>query len=220
MKKPSPSLERLTARARHVEKLAERQAGAPLPHASSALAGKPLDIGRFLAGLPDGKTSDLIVQWQHAAERLADPELASEHDELKDFIRAVEAEWVRRAVSSDAEWHRQHADASERSLLKQMGYTVGIRRGEWRRVRLEILARVFEMRLPQLLPPSKMAEWGEPRSAQRLKKMADSIARLVRRAKRRGDEKLDTAVGEWEDDLQFLHDEYYARVFRFNWPRT
>lgn len=31
---------------------------------------------------------------------------------------------------------------------------------------------------------------------------------------------LERAIGEWEADLQFLHDAYYVGKFTFEWPET
>jgi hypothetical protein len=63
-----------------------------------------------------------------------------------------------------------------------------------------------------------MAEWGEPKSINRLKKLADSLATFARNARRRRSSDMDHAIAEWEEDLKYLKDTYYTGRFRFDWP--
>ena len=57
-------------------------------------------------------------------------------------------------------------------------------------------------------------------SAQRLRKLAETIAALTRNAKRRRDSIMATAIEHWEQDLEFLYYEFYVEKFYFGWPTT
>jgi len=63
-------------------------------------------------------------------------------------------------------------------------------------------------------------EWGEPQTAQRLQKMANTLAALTRNAKRHDLRSYATAIDDWEGDLAFLHERYYVHLFQFGWPAT
>jgi len=104
----------------------------------------------------------------------------------------------------------------EESPLRVTGYRVGktgVEVGERRR----ILQQAFQQDLPIVGPANYMAEWGEPSSATRLHKMAESIATHCRnqRAKRNASQQ---AIEDWESDLKWLRDEFYHGHFSFHWP--
>ena len=93
-------------------------------------------------------------------------------------------------------------DWPEEGLLRVMGYRVG-KSGKpelkWR----EILGRVFEApNFPSRIPREYVAEWGAPKSGDRLLKIAESIASFARLKKRRADSDMfAAAIGDWEGDL-------------------
>lgn len=101
-------------------------------------------------------------------------------------------------------------------LLKHLGYSVG-RSGLPRKNRQRILRAAFLGPLPTEMPPDYTAEWGKPRSAVRLKKIACSIAAFCRNARRR-DRPPDQAIDDWEQDLRWLKRTYYEGRFSFRWP--
>jgi hypothetical protein len=76
------------------------------------------------------------------------------------------------------------------------------------------------------VPPAPLSdrhyflEWGEPQTALRLKKLANTLAALTRNAKRRDVESYAIAIDDWEGDLALLHERYYVRFFHFGWPTT
>jgi hypothetical protein len=59
---------------------------------------------------------------------------------------------------------------------------------------------------------------GVPRTTQRLKKLANTLAALTRNAKRHDAPSYAKAIHEWENDLLFLYEKYYIRHFSFEWP--
>jgi hypothetical protein len=63
-------------------------------------------------------------------------------------------------------------------------------------------------------------EWGELQTAQRLRKLADTLAAFTRNAKRQAAVSYAAAIDDWEADLIFLYDRYYVNLFRFEWPAT
>lgn len=65
-----------------------------------------------------------------------------------------------------------------------------------------------------------MDQWGQPESADRLRKMAEAIAAFARNLKRREDDRMQQAIDSWEGDLDYLFETYYVGHFRFAWPIT
>ncbi|NEJ39513.1 hypothetical protein [Rhizobium ruizarguesonis] len=111
-------------------------------------------------------------------------------------------------------------DAPEDGILSFFGYQVGQSSQITSSTRYAILDRVFRIVLPHILPGSHMALWGMPNSRRRLQKMAEAIAAFVRNAKRRQNPSYHRAIGDWEYDLQRLHDALYVGRFDFGWPET
>jgi hypothetical protein len=112
-------------------------------------------------------------------------------------------------------------DWPEEDLLSVMGYGVG-KSGKPELKRREIPGRVFEARnFPSRIPREYVAEWGAPKSADRLLKIAESIASFARLKKRRADSDMfAAAIGDWEGDLDWLKARYHTGRFRFQWPNT
>ncbi|MEO1376361.1 MAG: hypothetical protein AAFW70_19065 [Cyanobacteria bacterium J06635_10] len=107
----------------------------------------------------------------------------------------------------------------EQGLLKHYGYKVG-RSGLSQTERWEILDRVFSQPSLQMDNTAYLNEWGEPKSAKRLRKIADSIAAFTRNAKRRNRSSFSKAIQDWETDLAYLKRTYYNNYFSFQYPRT
>ena len=103
-------------------------------------------------------------------------------------------------------------------LLSYVGYKVG-HHGESIKIRQSILDAVFHNPLPNVISNEYMNEWGARQTPQRLKKMAESIAAFTRNNKRR-DADMDEAIRNWEEDLEYLYNEYYVGKFNFGWPET
>lgn len=91
-------------------------------------------------------------------------------------------------------------------MLRHAGYHVGqsAPRPEARRA---VLRRLLHEPLPNVQDRAYMAEWGLPRSAQRLRKLADCLAALARNARRK--EGYELAVRHWEADLAHVKQRYY-----------
>jgi len=109
-------------------------------------------------------------------------------------------------------------DAPTTGLLRYLGYRVGSA-GLSPEDRCDLLDAVYTNRLPQLNSVEYINEWGEPLTAQRLKKMAESIAAFVRNTKRRQNPPKQ-AISDWEDDLKYLYTKFYVGTYDFFWPNT
>jgi hypothetical protein len=107
----------------------------------------------------------------------------------------------------------------EVGLLRLSGYVVGRTRGLKREERRRILNWVFiKDDLRDIDDPEYAAEWGEPLSSERLKKMADSIATFAR-VRAQSDKDYSIAIEHWEDDLEYLRRSFYESWdHRWPWP--
>lgn len=107
----------------------------------------------------------------------------------------------------------------EEGLLRRYGYKVGIH-GINQSERLKILDSIFLHPLIPIDDLEYLNEWGKPKTAKRLQKLADSIAAFTRNAKRRNETNFNKAIQEWEADLAYLKKTYYDNRFYFRWPHT
>ncbi len=107
----------------------------------------------------------------------------------------------------------------EEGILRHYGYKVGIN-GLSEKERWKILDKVFLKPLLKINNTVYLNEWGEPNSAERLKKLADSIAAFTRNAKRRKKGNFGQAIEDWEADLAYLKRTYYNNCFSFHYPRS
>jgi len=111
-------------------------------------------------------------------------------------------------------------DWREQGMLSFLGYHVGETQPTPIAMRRLILEYAFEFELPPLDCRAYYLEWGAPRSAQRLNKLANTLAAFARNAKRKDTISCARAIDEWECDLAFLHERYYRGFFHFGWPDT
>ena len=177
--------------------------------------------------------SELRGIWQNAWVALADPKKRHWRKDARILIAAIQAEWTKRAHEPPADgdyfpWPTTEASGGDRSVsgsawllegpLSFHGYHVGVTSDLTTPIRRAILSGVFLGPVPPVFPVSHMIEWGLPSSASRLRKMAESIAAFTRNARRRRNRNLDFAIKDWEDDLNYLYEEYYIGRFHFAWP--
>jgi hypothetical protein len=106
--------------------------------------------------------------------------------------------------------------AEEVGVLSSIGYRVGDK-GVSLSERRALLIRIYERELHLRLSAQYLSEWGMPKTAQRLQKLANTIASLTRNMKRRAAES--SAIEAWESDLEFLKHAYYVGRYSFVWPR-
>jgi hypothetical protein len=106
----------------------------------------------------------------------------------------------------------------DNGLLKFYGYSVG-NNGINYIDRVEILKFIYNEDLVKVNNNSYMNEWGNKKSAKRLKKMAYCLATFVKNAKRRINANMQNAINDWEKDLAFLKIEFYDNRYNFDWPQ-
>jgi hypothetical protein len=117
-----------------------------------------------------------------------------------------------RALAGDQFWYSE-------GLLSFMGYRVG-HNGVPASHRRDILDYIYHETVPRVHSAEYMRSWGIPKSRDRLKKMADSIAAFTRNARRNLFADMSAAIDDWEADLVYLKRTYYDRKYDFRWPPT
>lgn len=180
---------------------------------------------------------DLLIRWKREftnLRRLEEldpnaPNVASTRARLE----AIEKEWERRRTLEPD--HLEYfawpttgisggvgdfgkVDWQPIGMLAYLGYHVGVNSDLKEGQRQKLLAHVYGMRLPPINDLTYMLAWDLPRSAKRLLKLADTLAALVRNAKRRQNTKLHAAISHWEADLAYLKKAFYDGRFDFRWP--
>ena len=103
-------------------------------------------------------------------------------------------------------------------MLGFLGYHVGETQPTPPDMRWCILEYAFECHLPPLNDRDYYLEWSMPQTAQRLRKLANTLAALTQNAKRRDAGSWTKAINDWEHDLALLHERYYLGLFHFGWP--
>jgi hypothetical protein len=157
------------------------------------------------------------------------------HARARTLIDAINAEWRRRMgtrihvkglfvwPSTEAKGGKGGLNPEEwikEGLLHLMGYHVGANSTGPQAWRERLLSEIFACQVPPVFPDEYVSDWAEPTSVGRLQKMAETLAALTRNARRRRDAQMDSAIKDWESDLEFLYYEYYVGKFHFAWPTT
>lgn len=109
----------------------------------------------------------------------------------------------------------------EDGIPKKMGYRTG-KSGLNLFQRKIILQKILFQQLPEEISASDKLFWGEPGSASRLSKLAETLAVYTRIAKRKDPFWYRHAIKDWENDLAWLKNRYYDGLydFAFCWPET
>jgi hypothetical protein len=119
------------------------------------------------------------------------------------------------ALKADCYWYEQ-------GVLSFMGYHVGEGSSLTAAQRRRILDYVLSEQIPKVNDPAYMAQWGDPGSGERLRKMVDSLAAFARNAKLNRHADKSVAVFEWESDLVYLKRTHYrfGTKHLWEWPST
>ena len=192
--------------------------------------GIEVGISKDSARLRQSDHEWIIGRWIEAVSIVADSPWPADRESAHRLISTINAEWRRRQDNCDYfVWPSTDAslgmgsfaiNAPNAGLLSCMGYHVG-QKGQPRRVRRQMLLQVFSHELPPLNSSGYMDEWCTPRSAGRLRKIAESLAAFARNAKRRNAKTMQHAINDWENDLEYLYNKLYIRKFGTNdidWP--
>ena len=109
-------------------------------------------------------------------------------------------------------------DTPDVGVLSAHGYHVGINGLSSRERRIKLDA-IFRGTLRRVDTDEYMQQWGEPETADRLKKLAKTLAKLVMGHKaRQNAESFRIAIAAWEEDLSYLKRTYFDGRYRFHWP--
>jgi hypothetical protein len=160
-----------------------------------------------------------LAYWMSGRDPFEDEDVARAFGEghpALEYLSNVGFDWPSIYVNFNTGDGEFTAELLKMGLLSQMGYRVGQSRGLQPVQRRAILEAVFKYELPNTnLPRWYVEEWGTPKSKERLKKMADSLAAFCRREKKRNH---NVAASDYEEDLKWLHDNFYRGRIRFRWP--
>jgi hypothetical protein len=122
-----------------------------------------------------------------------------ENQDAQKAIDAVQAEWAQRlALFKDGIYK---ASTPENGVLSVVGYKVGNDGGSEKQRRLK-LDFIMTGVLPPVASPAYMAEWGEPGTKDRYRKLHRVIRVLASSGK--SFPNMELAVQQWEDDLVYL----------------
>jgi hypothetical protein len=189
----------------------------------------------ILPKLADMRLDQLKALWENAVGILANKKRTDLHAAATTILDEIERQWnerSKRPIGSNEffKWPSTEAVLGENKIelthlleegmLSYLGYRVGNTQGISSDVRRQILCQIFERHLPPVFPEGYLMEWSLPKSSQRLRKMAETLAAFARNAKRRDEDALFDAVRSWELDLHHLYDRYYVGYFQFAWPDT
>ena len=104
----------------------------------------------------------------------------------------------------------------EESPLFRMGYQVGITHGQPRSTRRSLLKNAYLGEIPEVEDDNYMEEWSLPGWSKRLWRIAHHIAWLIR--SRQTIPSMRYAVRDWQDDLDWMEEQFYTNRMRFIWP--
>lgn len=139
---------------------------------------------------------------------------------VRGSLRGV-PEWPHEAMATQAIALASDQFTYARGVLSYMGYRVGKVSTLTSERRRKILEYVFLGELPQVNDRQYMRTWGKPRTAARLRKLANAVAAFARNARKKRKKNMGQAIAEWEADLAYLKKRFYARRRRdWKWPET
>ena len=111
---------------------------------------------------------------------------------------------------------RSSLERVEESPLYRMGYQVGNTRGLRLTRRRRLLEDAYFGEIPEVEDDDYMEEWGLPGHSKRLWRIAHHIACLIRT--RRRQPAMHQAIQHWQEDLDWMEEQFYTSRMRFKWP--
>jgi hypothetical protein len=184
---------------------------------SPDLQPKVPDVGHIVSAIPYMSALDTVGLWRNALRTLEDATKAVRHAGARVVLCAVQDEWERRearlGLNEDGfPWPSTRADGGSgnlvaenwmrEGLLKFMGYSVGETNGREDSVRERMLTAIFDGPIPPAFPRDYMEKWSRPGTPARLRQLAETLAAFARNAKRRREANMDSAISDWEADLE------------------
>jgi hypothetical protein len=199
----------------------------------------PFSRSQIMSSIGETSFEDLYAAWRCETLRVGLLRQVHKSDlqssPQSDLLVAIEGEWARRQEMAMANplyfdwpstipsigfvdskpggWH-------EMSYLSAFGYHVGKASELLPNQRRYILEGVFAAWLPPLNGIAYVKRWGLPQSSERLHAMANTVAMLVKGAKRKKISAMGAAIADWENDLEHLRLKFYCGRFHFDWPHS
>lgn len=136
-----------------------------------------------------------------------------------EYLIASGFEWPEISLEEDygePVYLRGSYERVEESPLFRMGYQVGITKGQPRLARRSLLKNAYEGEIPEVEDDDYMEEWSLPGRSKRLWRIAHHIAWLIR--SRQTIPSMCYAVDDWQEDLDWLEEQFYTNRMRFQWP--
>jgi len=152
-----------------------------------------MTVLRHIPAMSDSELSKLFYNALEFLRKGKQTELA------KDIKLAVLDEWDKRLEQFKSGAYK--ADTPEQGVLSTIGYRVG-KDGMDEESRQYLLDYAMRDRLPAVGSPAHMAEWGEPGTRDRYRKLHRVLQVFISSAKTLG--KMDKAKREWESDLKYI----------------
>ena len=147
---------------------------------------------------------EIFRLYENAIKYLEKPTVKAQAEEQIIIIRS---EWARRSEIAMKFPHKK-ALRPEKGLLSLMGYNVG-NMGAPEKSRRYIIDEVMTQQLPFIGGGAYMQEWGEPNSKKRYNKLLRTIIGFL--DKNRNFRGMEKAVIEWNDDIQYIVQEYKSK---------
>lgn len=137
--------------------------------------------------------TDTVRVWRNAIQLLGSKEKKAFHTAAQQVLDGVENEWLRRRLdpaSQDGFFNWPSTDAPggngaiaadgwvQEGVLGFLEYRAGKTADLSTPLRQSILAKVFDGVIPPAFPATYLDQWGDPGSAVRLRKIAESISSL------------------------------------------
>lgn len=152
-------------------------------------------------------------------------------EQIRREVLTIAHDW-RKQLKSFVKWPTTDAPPSlsylldsgwiKAGMLSHFGYHVG-QDGQPTPHRVKTLAKIFNADLTiSFFERRYIHEWSTPASLGRLMKMARTIAALCRNAKR-SPHNFSQAISDWEQDLEYLRQNYYHTFLNLEaleWPST
>jgi hypothetical protein len=156
-----------------------------------------MNLSKIRKNVPSLDFGKLITMW-HNSLSYRDPR---EGGLVRDI---VEHEWINREVNL---LEFSNEIVPEIGLLATLGYRVGSTRGLNSNLRQAILERVCSAELPLVFSHSYMAQWGEPDSWKRKRKLQNTLIAFIE--SKNGQPCFGKAVRDWSEDLVYLQEHIF-----------
>lgn len=172
-----------------------------------------MKVLKVIPTLDDNRLYQLFLN----ALKLQDTEKEAEANLV---LNGIQHEWKKRKEAFVAGKYK--SSLPKRGMLATLGYHVGETQGVKKKFRHNILRFIVTQELPLVQSPAYTLEWGEKNTCQRLKKLSNSLSAFIYDAQQgyKARSNFDMAIMDWSDDLDFLKDNFYAKLnCTYDWPK-